>query len=295
MSKVVGISLKTRRDWLDAALDQLIHMNDETKVRQFLDEYVKQELPGKQYREKSIGIVQRIWICIPQERVDLRNRAIALVPRISTHERIWLHWGMTALAYPFFRDAAEVIGRMLSLQDDLTIAQLHGRMLTSWGDRITTKDAVQRLLNTLMDWEVLCPTNTKGHFTLAGKKTTTSIELQLWLLHALLSASAANEIELQQLLRLPETFPFNISVGLAAIRNYSGFNVHRQGLDMDMIAVSQDRVVAPIEKKPRSVKPRAANPHQQLLFNTHNENGEPDQQNTDVTDCLKPILLSSND
>ena len=64
MSKVVGISLKTKREWLDVALDQLAHLNDETKVRVFLDEYVKQELPGKQYRDKSIGIVLRIWSTI---------------------------------------------------------------------------------------------------------------------------------------------------------------------------------------------------------------------------------------
>jgi hypothetical protein len=66
----------------------------------------------------------RIWSGIPPERISLRDRAVALLPRISGQERIWLHWGMTALAYPFFRDTAEVVGRLLALQDDFTTAQV---------------------------------------------------------------------------------------------------------------------------------------------------------------------------
>lgn len=286
--KVVGFSLKTRRDWLDAALDQLTQMNDETKVRVFLDEYIKQELPGNQYREKSIGIVQRIWICIPPDRLDLRKRAIELVPRISYHERIWLHWGMSALAYPFFRDAAEIIGRLLSLQNDLTTAQIHDRMLTSWGDRVTTKDAVQRLIKTLIDWKVLKPTSIKGHFTLTGKMTSSSPDLELWLLHALLGASASNEIELQQLLRLPEAYPFNITVGLAAMRDYDGLNIHRQGLDMDMIAVRKERSVPPppIAKNSKEVHKKGAKTEQLSLFDNQKNDDEAKNRNTQLPSII---------
>jgi len=290
MSKVVGISLKTRRDWLDAALDQLIHMNDESKVRFFLDEYMKQELPGKQYRDKSLGIVQRIWISIPPDRLDMRNRAIALVPTISNRERIWLHWGMTALAYPFFRDATEVIGRLLSLQDDLTIAQIHDRMLTSWGDRITTKDAVQRLTNTLVDWDILRSTSIKGHFTLASKNTATTQDLQLWLLHALLGASTADEIELQQLLRLPETFPFNISVGLNAIRDYDGFTIHRQGLDMDMVAIRKSFRAPPAipdQRQQRKDKANKEKPNQPSLFDNQIEDDTPKSSTLAATSTIQ--------
>ncbi len=46
---------------------------------------------------------------------------------------------MAALAYPFFRDLAEVVGRLLALQDDFTTLQVQARMLTAWGDRTTTR------------------------------------------------------------------------------------------------------------------------------------------------------------
>src|SRR5262245_10546135 len=106
MRRVVGISQKIKRAGLDALLDRLVKTTDETQLRTFLDKYLKEELPGSESRAKTSGIILHIWSGIPAERNALRDRAVALLPRISGQERIWLHWGMTALAYPFFRDTA---------------------------------------------------------------------------------------------------------------------------------------------------------------------------------------------
>ena len=171
MRKIVGISQKVKRAWLDAVLDRLVKTKDQAELRTFLDKHLKEELPGRESRAKTAGIILRIWSGIPPERIALRDRAVALLPRISGQERIWLHWGMAALAYPFFRDTAEVVGRLLALQDDFTSAQVQSRMLTTWGDRATTKDAAKKLTNTLVDWEVLRSTKTRGHFLLARKMT----------------------------------------------------------------------------------------------------------------------------
>lgn len=247
MRRVVGIDRKIKREWADAVLDRLVQATDEADLRSFLDKHLKDELPGKESRAKTTGIVLRIWSGIPPERAALRARAVAMLPRIPGQERIWLHWGMAALAYPFFRDTAEVVGRLLALQDDFTTAQVQGRMLSTWGDRATSREAAQKLLGTLVDWEVLRPTKAKAHFLPGQKMTASTPDLQLWLLEALLAASAADEIEAQQLLRRPEGFPFTISVGVADLRRYDGFNIHRQGLDMDMVAL---RKVKPEPPKP---------------------------------------------
>lgn len=266
MRKVVGFSQKTKRAWLDALLDKLVQTTDEAELRTFLEKYLKDDLPGKESRAKSAGIVLRIWIGIPPERISLRDRAVALLPRISGQERIWLHWGMTALAYPFFRDTAEVVGRLLALQDDFTTAQVQGRMLTSWGDRATSKEATQKLITTLVDWDVLRSTKTKGHFLLSRRMTASTPELQLWLLEALLAASAADEIEAQQLLRLPESFPFTISVGVGDLRRYEGFNIHRQGLDMDMVALRKGKVEPTPKPSKKPKKSKASKTDHASLF-----------------------------
>jgi hypothetical protein len=281
MRKVVGIDRKIKRAWMDAALDRLAQTTGQADLRTFLDKHLKDELPGKESRAKTTGIVLRIWSGIPPERIALRDRAVALLPRISGQERIWLHWGMTSLAYPFFRDTAEVVGRLLALQDDFTTAQVQGRMLTTWGDRATSKEAAQKLITTLVDWEVLRSTKTKGHFLLARKMTASVPDLQLWLLEALLGASAADEIEAQQLLRLPESFPFTISVGVADLRRYDGFNIHRQGLDMDMVALRKVKQEPPPKPTKKPKKEKASKLDHGSLFDMGAEdvvlnNGKPD-------------------
>jgi len=237
MRAVLGIDRKIKRAWLDALLDHLTRTTDNEELRRFMDERLAEELPGHSSRAKSVGIALKIWSGIPANRLPLRDRAIALLPTISGQERVWLHWGMTSLSYPFFRDAAQVVGRLLTLQDDFTTAQVQERLLKKWGDRATTKEAAQKLLHTLVDWEVMRSTKTKGHFLLVARTSSSSSALQLWLLESLLAASSAEEVEAQQLLRLPEMFPFQLSIGLSDLRRHEGFHLHRQGLDMDMVSV----------------------------------------------------------
>ena len=101
---------------------------------------------------------------------------------------------------------------------------------------------------------------------------TTSIpDLQLWLLEALLGASAADEIEAQQLLRLPESFPFTMSVGVADLRRYEGFNIHRQGLDMDMVALRKVKLEPPPKPTKTPKKKKHLKPGQASLFDMQAE------------------------
>lgn len=263
MRNTVGISHRLKRAWLDDLLDQLVQMTDEKELRAFVDQRLRDELPGKESRAKAAGILLRIWGGVDAKQRAMRDRALALLPRISGQERIWLHWGMSALAYPFFRDLTEVIGRMLTLQDDITNAQVQTRLKTAWGDRETSREAAGKLITSMVDWEVLRATKTKGHFLLARKMTTSVTDLQLWLLEAMLSASASDEIEAQQLLRLPELFPFSFTVGVGDLRKDEGFNIHRQGLDMDMVSVRRMKVEPPTSWPVKEKKPKKRQAHKE--------------------------------
>src|SRR5882724_3203507 len=251
MRAVIGFSQKIKRVWMEAILDQLLQTTEAHEVQQFLDARLTEDLPGKESRAKAIGILLRIWSSVPQKQLALRHRAIELLTATTGQERLWLHWGMAAVAYPFFRGAAEVVGRLLALQEDFTTAQVRSRLVTTWGDRTTTKEAAQKLITTLVDWDVLRSTKTKGHFLQTNKHRTESSALQLWLLEALLGASFADEIEAQQLLRLPEAFPFQLTVAVSDLHRHNNFDIHRQGLDMEMVA----RRVSTQPRAPKPEKP----------------------------------------
>ena len=53
MRKIVGISQKIKRAWLDAVLDRLVQTTDEAELRTFLDKHLRDELPGKESRAKD--------------------------------------------------------------------------------------------------------------------------------------------------------------------------------------------------------------------------------------------------
>lgn len=271
MKTVVGIVQKIKRSWLDAVLDRLVLSPNEAELREFIDKTLKEELPGKASRAKRVSIISTIWNNIPPEREVLRDRALSLLPQISGQERIWLHWGMAALAYPFFREAIEVVGRILALQDDFTTAQVQARLVTNWSDKENSKRAARYLLNSLVDWEVLRSRKTKAHFLLARKMKASIPDLQLWLLEALLGASTAGEIEAQQLLRLPELFPFTITLNVGDLRRHEGFNIHRQGLDMDMVALRKVKVAPPPKPTKKPKKEKAAHTDHGSLFDVQAE------------------------
>jgi hypothetical protein len=286
MRNTVGISHRLKRAWLDDVLDRLVQAADKKELREFVDQRLREELPGKESRAKASGIILRIWNDVDPKHATLRNRAVALLAHISGQERIWLHWGMMALAYPFFRDLAEVIGRMLSLQDDFTTAQVQARMKTAWGDRATSKEAVQKLISSMVDWEVLRATNTQGRFLLARKMSAAETDLQLWLLEAMLSASASDEIEAQQVLRLPELFPFAVTVGVGDLRKHPGFDIHRQGLDMDMVAVHYVKAEPqpkPAPKQKESKEKESARRDQPTFF---------DEPHQDVLPSADPMPIA---
>lgn len=235
--RVVGISQKIRLSWLDFVLDRVAQTRDEKHLRSMLDVHLQGDLPGTESRAKASGIILHIWFGIDPKHAGIRDRAVAMLPRISGGERIWLHWGMATLAYPFFRELAEVVGRMLTLHDSFTTSQVQSRLTKAWGDRTTSKEAAQKLITSLVDFGVL--KKEKGRFRSARKLVAPCPSIQLWLLEAVLTSSASDEIEAHQLLRLPELFPFALTVGVRDLRKHEGFAVYRQGLDMDMVAVRQ--------------------------------------------------------
>lgn len=274
MSAVIGLDRRIKKDWLDATLDRLDKGDSADSVRSYLHDLLADEHPGKSSRTKSIGIIMRIWVSVQKDRISLRDRAVKLLPVITSQERLWLHWGMAGLAYPFFRDTADIIGRLLGLQENFTPAQVQARLVKEWGDRTITKRASQQVINIMLDWGAIQNNSTAGHFVSSPQKQSGSAELQLWLLEAILLASESKEIEAQQLLALPVSFPFSVTVGLPEIRTSEQFEVHREGLDTNMISIATEAL------KPAKVQAKLEGP---TLFDEARSEDEAPETTSGVT------------
>jgi len=258
MRAAIGIDRKIRRAWLDTMVDHLADAESQSDLRTMLEAEIQKDLPGPVSRAKTTRIILRIWGHVPARCVPLRRSALELLPQITLDERLWLHWGMTTLAYPFFRDVVGVVGRLLAAKYEVTTAQVEERMRQRWGDWTRTTEATRRMLHTLVDWDVLGPAKKRGHFLAKAKLATSSTALQLWLLEALLWASPSSEVECGQLARLPEAFPFKTKVKAAVLRNHGHFYVHRRALETDVVSIEVARSLKrfqPANRSRRSATP----------------------------------------
>ena len=238
MSAVVGFDRRLKREWLDALADQAAKGADTSSLRKFLHKQLKEDHPGETARGKTMTVMMRIWAVVPAEDRPLRQHAFDLLKVIPAQDRIWLHWGMCVLAYPLFRDTATAIGRLLKLQGEFTLAQLQRRLIGKWGERSTVPRAFQRIVRSMVEWEILADAQSPGHFQPVPAITTNSKPLQLWFLRACHQAGPSEMVEAEQLLSQPLAFPFRLSIKKNDLRRSTDFFIHRQGIDMDMVAVS---------------------------------------------------------
>ncbi len=158
--RIVGFDRKLELVWLDAAAGQVAQGTSPDEVRKYLWNLLEGSVSdgGQSWnsdRGKTITVLAHIWSEVPERAVSTRDRALTLLSESGPEERVALHWAMCLATYPFFGDVAETVGKMLSLQDTVALAEIRQRMAEKWGDRVITKNATQRIVRGFVAWGAL--------------------------------------------------------------------------------------------------------------------------------------------
>lgn len=241
--KVVGIDRKLKLDWLDATAAKVASGSSVTDLREYLRDLLGDELSGRSFNSdlgKTLTVLCHIWATVPAESLGLRDRALTLFPRVDGDNRLAVHWAMTIGTYPFALATAETVGKLLSLQQEFSIALLRRRLIGAWGDRAIVKNASQRLVRTMVQWGVLVETEVRGTYRQAPHKIKLDTAVQHLLIEALLIASPGRELQTNQLVRHAAAFPFTLSTTAHQLRKAKQFRVDRQGLDVDVVGVVEE-------------------------------------------------------
>lgn len=235
MNKFIGFDRRLQLCWLDATVSLCQETLDPTVISGRLWQRLELEIAGTEARRKTRTVLLRIWVKVPEEYTCLRREALQLAAQIGSEESLWLHWGMSLLAYPFFRDVAATVGHLSRLQGAFTQAQVQRRIIENWGQRTTLRRAVRRLLRTFVDWGTLRDTDSRGRYEVAPRRQTENQALALWLLDCALHANDAEQVPLRELGQLSYTFPFDLLPFVSDVYRCERFEVARQGLDLDMV------------------------------------------------------------
>ena len=231
MDKGIGFNRNIFLHWLDATASFRQQTADADAMRDRLEPVVGQRISSAENQRKAIDILNNIWIHSRDVAPMLHDEAVSRFGAAEEAEtRLWLHYGMVLLAYPFFREAAAVVGQLGRRDSLISSGEVKRRLTATRGQLGSLNKAVERVVFSLREWDMLEEANRRHHYTLRERcLETDDASLQAWLVACALTAHPAEELPYLDLVRLPELFAFRISLGLDALRTSGHFAVSRQG------------------------------------------------------------------
>jgi hypothetical protein len=236
--KTIGFDRRLAFDWLEATASRVAAGDSLEELRAGMWHYLEGKVSGDKFnsdRGKTMTVLTRIWAKVPPPVNPLKTRAVAAFQTSKARDHLALHWAMAIASYPVFSDVAATAGRLLTLQDSFSLAQLTNRMVAQWSERPVLVKSTQRIIRSLVDWGALADTETRGVYGRAPKALHVSKEIALLLCEALLLDNEYHSLPANQLLDHPALFPFTHSLTMAGLREEPVFDVHRQGVDGDMV------------------------------------------------------------
>ena len=134
------------------------------------------------------------------------------------------------------------IGQLSRYQETVTPKNIKQRMIAELGQLGAVEKASERVLFSLRNWGILAESDQRHvHRPLRRHFGASTPDLEAWLLAVALTAHPASELPFEDLLRLPELFPFHFTASADLLRRSGWFEVHRQGSGWDVVALSGDR------------------------------------------------------
>lgn len=239
MDKGIGFNRNIKLEWLNAVAAFCAETDDPEEIRARLEPVLAQDRTGTEAIRKSIDILINIWLKSSSIAPALQQQAITYFQTATVpNDRIWLHYGLTMLYYPFFRQCVTAIGQLSRYQDAVTNKMVVKRMADELGQLGSLERATRRVVASLRDWGILMPSDQRYAYTPQHQTFRASQrELEAWLLACALRAHPVEELPFADLLNLPALFPFRFAVTTGDLRQSPGFEVQRQGMGLDMVRV----------------------------------------------------------
>jgi hypothetical protein len=229
MTKPVGFDQKVLLNHLDYTVKSMKQYSRK-EMYDVLDGYLRNDITGAKSRKNAITMLMKIWYLVDEGMIPVRDEVLSIFTEMTKEERVFVHWGMTIAAYPFFRDAAHELGKLFLLQDEVPAAAIGKRMKERYGDRRRVEVATSAALMSMKSWGLIVPAPNRSY------KTVERIEIHNPFLHAfviqvLLEVLETSALQLDVIQNHPVFFPFSFIFNFVELRNNQKLTIHRQGIN----------------------------------------------------------------
>lgn len=239
-SKGIGFNRIIRGPWLDATAALCQETDDLEEMRRRLHLTLENDIKGAESRDRTIDILLRTWVKSRGTAPELQAEAVRLFADVETSsDRIWLHWGLLLISYPVVRDGVAAIGKASRFGEPITRAKIDSWLASGRGEIASLYLVSGRMISLLREWDVLVKGTANQTYDVAHSFISTNHpEIETWLLACALNANSAQAVLKEDLLDLPELFPFKFATGTRALRESPWFEVNRQGISWDVVSLN---------------------------------------------------------
>jgi hypothetical protein len=235
----IGFDRKIELAWLDAIASQVAAGVSPKEAREYVWRLLDGVIAGDTIhdaRGKTLTVLSRIWLFVPEQARGLRENALKLFSETSLSNRLPVHWALMMAVYPFFLDVAASAGKLISMNGDVTLSQIVRRMLDAWGDRSTLPRATQRVLRSMVQWGALRDGGVRGQYLAPPAQTIVSGNAAELLLMGLL-IGLGRGLPAPQLFSHASLFPFDLRLHSSWMGRSPHFQFHRQGDQTDFVDI----------------------------------------------------------
>ena len=242
MDKDIGFNRNIKLDWLNATASFCAETDDPSEIRERLDAVLAQDRSGAEAIRKSIDILVNIWHKNGEQYPELLEFAIKhFQDTFHPSDRVWLHFGLTSLYFSFFRETASVIGKLSKRGSLITNKEVIKQLISERGHLGSLERSAQRIVSSLREWDILTDSDQSFAYQARFRELETdNQELEAWLLKCAFISKNVEQIPYEDLIRLPELFPFHIKIGSDYLRKNTPFSVYRAGGGINMIELSSN-------------------------------------------------------
>lgn len=229
MTKPVGFDQKVLLHHLDFTANHTKKYSRKD-MYEVLDGYLRNDITGAKSRKNAVTMLMKIWYVIDKDLIEIRDRVLEVLPVLTKEERVFIHWGMTLAAYPFFKDAVHELGKLFQLQDTVPSAVIGKRMKEEYGDRRRVEVATSAVLMSIKAWGIILPAK-KRSYQLPDKVFISNPVLQVFIVQIMLHVLDNTALQLDIMQNHPMLFPFGHEFDLFELRQSEGIKLHHQGVD----------------------------------------------------------------
>lgn len=232
---LVGFDRFVDLEWAEYALELATQplLTKQDKVVE-LKKYLSKFMDGKDAIRKTANVLTRLWLDTDLVLSGLKDEAIRIHKSGNKSDKVALHWGMSLAVFPLFKDTAVQVGRLCNIQGSFHRSEVQSRLLETYGNIGTVPRSVDRILQSMHNWQTLRKTDLR-EYTKENIRITDA-EIERWLIEVTINSSTHRRILFNDLFRLSELFPYKLNGEIRSLISQSNYiYLERDGNNLEYL------------------------------------------------------------